>query len=314
MIITLLNEISRNFIHFNIRSRTILDQEESRELSYNNLTKSQLSKLISIIESHEATLSTDTAIYIPAERTIINIIRKNIFNLQLHEVPLPKNILSFAAELEKIENEKLDLNFIVEGLKYDYIDGEDRIFTEDGYSINLSEAASGIQSVLPILKFITTKPRRRGHKSFVIEEPELNLFPNAQYKLIQFLESGRPESHWEDHGTIHTYTTHSPYILSALNNLLYAHKVTAKLDRKHFQMTPIKDRLRSVSYRNKSLEIVRKIIAADINPRYFTAYQIYRGKAESIFDKRKGLIMDNYIDECSDKMADDFEKLMELDK
>ena len=66
------------------------------------------------------------------------------------------------------------------------------------------------------------------HTQFVIEEPEQNLFPQTQKDLMYYLVSAL------DHGKNHhlLLTTHSPYILSALNNLLYAHKVGHKGDKK----------------------------------------------------------------------------------
>lgn len=55
-----------------------------------------------------------------------------------------------------------------------------------------------------------------SHTQFVIEEPEQNLYPKEQYKLIDHLAA------IINHGKQHrlTITTHSPYIISFLNVLL----------------------------------------------------------------------------------------------
>lgn len=55
-----------------------------------------------------------------------------------------------------------------------------------------------------------------SHTQFVIEEPEQNLYPIEQYKLIEHLVN------IINHGKQHrmTVTTHSPYIISYLNVLL----------------------------------------------------------------------------------------------
>lgn len=55
-----------------------------------------------------------------------------------------------------------------------------------------------------------------SHTQFVIEEPEQNLYPQEQYKLIEHLVS------IINHGKQHrlTITTHSPYIINFLNVLL----------------------------------------------------------------------------------------------
>ncbi|MBV7529691.1 AAA family ATPase [Chitinophaga sp. sic0106] len=295
------------FIWFNFRVHDILDIDFESTASFLTildtitLTESQFHRIVEIIKEIEANLSTNAAVYIPAERNFINIIKNSSLNLLLNNVPIPKHILAFGAEVEKSSIKNIDLGFLQKNLIYKDVNGEARIFTDDNHSIKLTEAASGIQSVLPVLIPILSHKASAGHRSFVIEEPELNLFPIAQYELIKKLESSRKEPYWEDYGTIHTYTTHSPYILSALNNLLYANKVK----RNHIES----DEFMS----NSNLESeVNKIVSAEINPYYFTAYQICNGQAESIFDRETGLIRENYIDSASDKLADDFDALMDL--
>jgi predicted ATPase len=304
LIKTEFKEISEKFIFFDIRVDSILEESAGKTYDYGRknkfkkLSKQNFSRVIDVINNIENILSTNAALYIPAERNFINIIKNFSLNLIFNKVPIPKHILSFGAELEKSSIHQIDLSFLHEELIYKSVNGEDRIFMDDEHSIKLIEAASGIQSVLPILIPILSIKNSLDHRSFVIEEPELNLFPLAQYELIKLLESTRREAYWEDYGTIHTYTTHSPYILSAINNLLYANKV--------------KTLLGSSESDKKLLKQVEKITSAEINPYYFTAYEIYNGKAESIFDRSIGLIRENYIDNSSDKMGDDFDALTEV--
>ena len=304
-----IHSLSNSFIVFRFRvqeylvGKDYLKNHLSTLENFISLTKIDFLKIVEFIKETEENLSANTSLYIPAERNFINIIKNAALNLQLNNVPIPKNILSFGAELEKASIKEIDLDFLRKDLMYKSINGEDRIFTSDNESIKLSEAASGVQSVLPILIPILSRDNFLDHRSFVIEEPELNLFPLAQYELIKLLESTRYDysNYYEDAGTIHTYTTHSPYILSALNNLLYAEKIRIN-QRKNGKVDLEKD------------FAINKIISASINPNSFTAYQISNGKAQSIFNRETGLIDDNYIDEASDKMADDFDALMELMK
>ncbi len=265
---------------------------------FQDLKENNFLFLLKVIKEIEVNFSTHAALYIPSERNLINIIKNAALNLLNNNVPIPKHILSFGAEVEKAKIQEIDLGFLHENLFYRKINGKDRIFTDTTNSIELTEAASGIQSVVPILISILSQPYLNYYQSFVIEEPELNLFPFAQYELIQELESIRKEYEsegFEGFGAIHTYTTHSPYILSALNNLLYANKVI---------------KLKGEKLRAE----VTKIIPTNIDPNYFTAYQIKNGKAESIFDREKGLIIDNYIDDVADEMGDDFDALTRLMK
>lgn len=57
------------------------------------------------------------------------------------------------------------------------------------------------------------------HTQFIVEEPEQNLFPRTQMDLLYHLLDSI------NHGKNHrlTLTTHSPYVLYALNNCLLAH-------------------------------------------------------------------------------------------
>ena len=271
------------------------------------INKVQFLQIIVLLKESEENLSTNTALYIPSERNFSNIIKKYSLNLLNNNVPIPKHIISFGAELEKVDISEIDLGFLQNELYYKNINGDDRIYSKGGSDIKLIEAASGIQSVLPILLPILNKKILSGHQSFVIEEPELNLFPLAQYELIKLLESKREDSDSNDNGTIHTYTTHSPYILSAINNLLFASKVRYQLFKSNMYNT---SNLEELSL--KSIKMVAKIIDAEIDPSIFTAYQILNGKAQSIFNEETGLIDENFIDEASDKIGDDFDALMEL--
>ena len=65
-----------------------------------------------------------------------------------------------------------------------------------------------------------------SHTQFIIEEPEQNLFPNTQCQLMYHLLSCL------NHGKAHraVITTHSPYILYALNNCLLANIVRDEIE------------------------------------------------------------------------------------
>jgi predicted ATPase len=308
-------ELGNKFILFSLETAKILNTLKYAQKPLmlpevlDDLNEVNLQQVLHVIQDTESELSSNTALYIPSERNFINIIRKTSFNLILNNVPIPKHILSFGAELEKLSSKEFSLDFIQKNLSYKNIDGDERIYLEGGKSIRLSESASGIQSVVPILESIYAKKQATGHQSFVIEEPELNLFPSAQYALIKLLESDRIDPSYEDFGTMHTYTTHSPYILSALNNLLYARKVLYGLIAKARSKTPEGD---LEQFLKISTRTVREIINADIDPKSFTAYQIENGHVRSIFNQESGLIEDNFIDEASDRITEDFDALMDL--
>jgi predicted ATPase len=272
---------------------------------FQNITQTQMLQAVDCLKTMESVLNENNTTYIPAERNIINIIKNATFNLIKNNVPIPLHILSFGAELEKSKIKEIDLSFLNEKLTYKSVDGEDRIFINSDTSIKLAEAASGIQSVVPILlAILSRKNTLPPWRSFVIEEPEMNLFPNAQYELIKKLELHREYPCIEKGGTIHTYTTHSPYILSAFNILLYSSKVRNLYG------------IHSEEQSDEKIALLESIVPrnANIEPAFFSAYEIKNGESKSIFNKENGLITDNYIDEATDNMNDDFDALMDLMK
>lgn len=127
------------------------------------------------------------------------------------------------------------------------------------------------------------------HTQFIVEEPCQNLFPDAQKDLIYYLVSSL------DHGKNHrlVLTTHSPYVLASLNNLIYAHNVG-----------------------QSNREEVQKIIPSycwvdfdDINVMF-----IYDGRAESIMDEELRQIKAERIDGISAVLNEEYEKLLELEE
>lgn len=66
---------------------------------------------------------------------------------------------------------------------------------------------------------------RYNRTNLIIEEPEQNLFPSTQKELIYEIFEYLNKSKY-DHTL--TLTTHSPYILYAINNCILAHKVKEK--------------------------------------------------------------------------------------
>lgn len=259
-------------------------------------SEKSLNFLIEELEIEELNLLSSMTNYIPAERIIIPILKGATFNLLNNNIPIPKHILNFASIYEKAISviSELDLGFIKDGLKFKIVNGKERVFFSSRKSVALLESATGIQSLVPLLMTINFDPKYEGNISFVIEEPEINLFPKAQYSLMKSLERNR----WEgviDNTSTHTITTHSPYILSAFNNMLYAFK-------------------RSEQVSEEQKEDLDKILPKEnwLNPENFNAYSVQDGTAVQILDRELGLIGENVIDQISDEMSDDFDRMMSI--
>lgn len=141
------------------------------------------------------------------------------------------------------------------------------------------------------LKFLFSQKNKPSLDIF-IEEPESNLFPINQMNMAYYLASLRNAKNKPNI----MFSTHSPYILTSLNNILYVSMVEQKLqDNKKDDIYKIIDKKIIIDYKD------------------LVAYKLENGKAESIMNKETNLIDAEYIDTVSDKIMDDFYKIAELD-
>ncbi len=281
---------------FNIKE--YLDFGGSFSLESDVFSKEELHLLLVVLQRTEIDLLSSATNYIPAERIIVPILSGALFGLMNNNVPIPKHILTFASEYEKhFENlDELDLGFIKKGTQFKKVNGQARLFYSAKKSVALSESATGFQSLIPLILTIVGRSSWHANGSYVIEEPEINLFPKAQYSLVKYLEQERKDGNL-DNTYIHTYTTHSPYILSAFNNMLYAFKISVREGVTAGDFDKIASVLKDENW---------------LNPESFNAYSIQNGTAIQILDRETGLIGDNVIDEISDEMSDDFDRLMDI--
>lgn len=132
--------------------------------------------------------------------------------------------------------------------------------------------------------------------SIFIEEPELNLFPNAQKALVEHLVYSCFEPPKQDKNkTIHiAFSTHSPYMLSSLNCLLLAYEIATK--------TPnLKEKVESIIPSKFWLDRDK-----------FDAFKVENGEVRSIISDETHLILAENIDEVSEEIGETFDKLLEL--
>lgn len=105
--------------------------------------------------------------------------------------------------------------------KYLNVSGEERLLIEDDRYIKINFASFGQQEVLWVLNVLLYYVINNKNAYFIIEEPESHLFPDAQKKIAEFISLARKG------GKNQMFiTTHSPYILGVINNLLYANKIS----------------------------------------------------------------------------------------
>ena len=135
-----------------------------------------------------------------------------------------------------------------------------------------------------------------SHTQFIVEEPEQNLFPQTQMDLLYHLIS--EINHGRNHRLV--LTTHSPYVLYALNNCLLAYLVKDKVDE----------------------EIVEQIapIKYALNPEDVSVWSIKdgcvrndKGEPHKTIQDKRGLIRKNYFNEVMRQVMSDFNTLLGYD-
>ena len=221
--------------------------------------------------------------YIPAERNLISLLNKSIFSLVTADIPLPKNLMNFAGEYEKAKNSIKELNLL--NMKYISKNGQDRIYYDDSNYLPLENSSSGIQTALPL--YLTVKYFDEKHfNSIIIEEPEQNLYPQSQINTIKYIVQNC-------HSNVYVMT-HSPYVLSVLNLLLFAHKASDTND-------ILKEKISTIIPQEQQ-----------INPDKLSAYLITNGISKSIKSKATGMIQENVIDTIGDMLDNEFSELLEI--
>lgn len=209
------------------------------------------------------------------------------------------------------------------------------IVDKQGHTIDFTNASSGLQSIVPLYVLIsylsdkstyqagvssvandkereklklmiersTEVPKsfsaheiienlsRIQHTEIYLEEPEENIFPKTQYQLVKWLVRMMNVS--ADNSI--SMTTHSPYILASLNNLIQAADTVSK------------------DFRNA--DVIRdEILGSDacISFDSISVYAMMDGRVKSIKDEELRLISQSALDSASDDISEDFSKLLEL--
>ena len=230
-------------------------------------------------------------IYIPAERVFFSTISQSIFGLMSSNISLPKWLIDFGAKFEQARNsiKKFHVDFL--NAAYEYDDRTDYIELPNKNKIKLSQASSGLQSVIPLLLVIqyNTGRRKKDRDFFVIEEPELNLYPTSQKELIEFIIGKLNKS--EDKLII---TTHSPYLLTTIDNLIQAQNVVEQSKETSKKVSSLVPEKYWINYNNVS------------------CYYFDDGTGRSTMDAETKSIGPSNIDNVSDKLSDIFEELLAL--
>lgn len=267
--------------------------------------------------------------YIPAERNLVAAI-PNWFQVSMS----PNNIFDFMKDWEfarKAFDKKEQILGLPFSYRYDAETKSDEILMEDGHKVSLTNASSGLQSLTPLfimLRYLTKNYFNDDHgnvenivlkerlqnilmtsgiseskrdeilQNFMspsrtdlfIEEPEAHLFPSTQkdfvYALVKMLNGRKKHNCF--------ISTHSPYLMTAFNNLIMAGTVASESKEK--------------------ADIVSRRFASSMRLKYddVAAYSIKDGKSSCIMDEEFRLISADALDAASETISNDFDFLLNL--
>lgn len=263
-------------------------------------------------------------LFIPAGRSFFGILQSSIFSfLATNTAIIDPFLKSFGSFYENVKNSerrrsytetrtknKKQENFFNLGVKVEilvnsilkgnYVSerGKDFLVSQDGRKTSLTNASSGQQETLPltlILKSLLHRTRSMARGiTIYIEEPEAHIFPAAQNQIIQLISLVFNAS--KDNVPYQfLITTHSPYILTSLNNLLLAGKLAGKLKGKN---------------KKELFSVIDSDMILTINN--MQCYALKDGISVSIISTENELIESEVIDEVSDNLSSEFDKLLEL--
>lgn len=192
----------------------------------------------------------------------------------------------------KNKKEKLTIAYslIQKVIRGNYSSGTDeKIIIGSNKYVYLKNASSGQQESIRILQDAFIAINSDNNVLRIIEEPEAHIFPEAQMYMLQLLTMLLNNK--EDNQLI--ITTHSPYVLSVINNLMYAYKVG--------QSSP--------EMTNKIVNKMSWLAPKDVNAYMLTS----ANGAERIIDDDLYMIKAERIDGVSEMLNDDYEKLLNIE-
>ena len=171
--------------------------------------------------------------------------------------------------------------------KYTVSDGEERIWVNDSHYVKINFASSGQQESVWILNLLVYYLVMEQPVFFIIEEPESNLFPESQKLIVELI------SLVAGAGNAVLLTTHSPYVLGTVNNLLYANAI-GKL----------------------SAEKTAQIVSPSkwIDSAACTALFVRNGRADDCMDRELMQIDNSLLDEISHGINKEYDELFAIEQ
>lgn len=172
--------------------------------------------------------------------------------------------------------------------RYQYENGEEKLYIGQGQDtsyVKINFASSGQQETVWITNILFYYLLENRPVFLIVEEPESHLYPDAQKLIAELLAM------FMHNGNSLMLTTHSPYVLGTLNNLVYADIL-----------------------RKRGVVGVDKVVDADtiVDNTKVSAYHVHGGTLEDAINEDIRLIKSELIDGASIDITSDCDALYEL--
>ena len=269
--------------------------------------------------------------YIPAERNLVAAI-PNWYQVNMNKDNILDFMKEweFARKAFLKGEQILDLPVKYE---YNAYNQGDRIKLENGKELDLTVASSGLQALTPLyvmLRYLTSEYYKEAHTNveqdmlrqnlhevvakecagltkgeqqniidtiltphhtdLFVEEPEAHIFPSTQksfvYSLVEMLNGNVQHTCF--------LATHSPYILTAFNNIILAGETMAMSKEKADKVSVIMPKRQTLCYDEVA------------------AFEMSNGRNHSIMDEDFRLISADAIDASSQEISNDFDYLLNI--
>jgi len=309
---TLNFQYSDDFKNLLIKGRKFYKEEQKKvELEFKTsgyeVKTNTRNRFIKCLKNDLSEILSYSQYFIPAGRSFFANIQSSIFSFLSNNKSLDPFLIEFGSFYENFKKfafnddfEKLDKDFsklVNEIMSGTFLREKDKdyIVHNDARKVNLTNASSGQQEILPLVLILKTFNRFKISTvgaTLYIEEPEAHLFPTAQKKIVQLL--ARTFNNKRSNFQI-IVTTHSPYILSSFNNLLEGGKI--------------------IEEQPDKAKKVNKVIPKEetLNPNDLISYSVFNGKKKALIDKETKLISQNILDSVSNEIAIDFGNLLDIE-
>jgi ABC-type polar amino acid transport system ATPase subunit len=274
---------------FLIKIRDMLNEifNDSREILYIPAGRSLIStlsnKLYLLFQISENDRNVD---YLIREFSQKIMDTRDYFDRSLNELIYEKNEPNLEISFRKRYFMFVEILRNILGGDYRFVDGKDRFYISPKNYIPLNLASSGQQESVWILYLMIFYYLEERECFMVIEEPEAHLFPEAQRDILRaialFANNGKNQC---------IVTTHSPYIVSSVNNLLYSKNI--------------------YNLYGKVNDVIEQEFWMD--PQSVAALFLSKSSIENMLDEETNLLTSRFLDEVSDINSHEFETLYRIE-